>query len=95
MPDTVHVFDPTGSARVTEVHAAARPASLNGLRPGILENRKANAHLLMETMVDALREYADLGPLCIGSKPVAGPPPQPVFDKLVKEADFILVGSCD
>ena len=95
MPDTVHVFDPTGSIRVTEIAAAARPASLNGLRPGILENRKANARVLMEAMVDALREHADLGPLCIGSKPVAGPPPKHVFDKLVKEADFVLVGSCD
>ncbi len=95
MAETVRVFDPTGHVLVTEVEAAARPASLDGLRPGILENRKANARFLMETMVEALRERAELGALTVGSKPVAGPPSAAVMKELTENCDFVLVGSSD
>jgi hypothetical protein len=95
MADTVRVFDPTGHVQVTEVEAAPRPASLDGLRPGILENRKANARLLMESMVDALRDRADLGALTVGSKPVAGPPSKATAEELANNCDFILIGSSD
>ena len=95
MAETIRVFDPTGHVRVTEVEAALRPASLEGLRPGILENRKANARLLMESMVAALGERVDLGALTVGSKPVAGPPPDAVFKTLKENCDFVLVGSSD
>ena len=95
MADTIRVFDPTGHVRVTEVEAAPRPASLDGLRPGILENRKANARLLMESMVEALGERANLGALTVGSKPVAGPPSDSVFRTLTENCDFVLVGSSD
>jgi len=95
MPDTVRVFDPTGHVHVVEVEPAVRPATLDGLRPGILENRKANARLLMETMVEALRERWRLGPLTVASKPVAGPPSASVMETLTTECDFVLVGSSD
>ena len=73
MASTVRVFDPAGHVRVVEVEAAPRPASLDGLRPGILENRKPNARVLMEAMVAELRGRAPLGALAVGSKPVSGP----------------------
>lgn len=95
MAETVRVFDPTGHVRVTEVEAAPRPTRLDGLRPGILENRKANARLLMESMVEALRERAELGALTVGSKPVAGPPSESTARELAENCDFILVGSSD
>ena len=95
MVETIRVFDPTGHVRVTEVEAALRPASLEGLRPGILENRKANARLLMETMVAALAGRVDLGALTVGSKPVSGPPSDGVFKTLQENCDFVLVGSSD
>ena len=69
--------------------------TLDGLRPGILENRKANARLLMQTMVERLGERHELGELTIGSKPVAGPPSDSTVDALRNGADFILIGSCD
>lgn len=92
---TTRVFDPTGHVHVTEVSPAARPTSLDGLRPGILENRKANARALMEAMVESLRERIDLGPLTVGSKPVAGPPNKATFNELALNSDFVLVGSSD
>lgn len=93
--DRIKVFDPRGHIQVNEVSAAARPVTLEGLRPGILENRKANARVLMEAMVDSLRVRMPLGDLTVGSKPVAGPPSPSTFDQLVKNCDFVLVGSSD
>lgn len=93
--ETIRVFDPRGHARVVERQLAARPASLDGLRPGVLENRKANARLLMESMVDALRERASLGVTTIGSKPTAGPASRATMAMLIEECDFVVVGSSD
>ena len=95
MSETVRILSPVGQPFVTEVAAAPRPAALSGLRPGILENRKANARLLMESMVDGLRERVRLASLTVGSKPVAGPPSPSTFDLLVRNSDFIVVGSSD
>ena len=95
MTETIRVYDPSGHVRVYEVTAAPRPKSLAGLRPGILENRKANARVLMEAMVDGLRQRVALGPLTVGSKPVAAAPSKATVDQLQKHCDFVLVGSSD
>lgn len=95
MPDTVRILSPVGHVRVQEVVAATRPRSLAGLRPGILENRKANARLLMEAMVNGLHALEPLGALTVASKPVAGPPSKAVVDTLTANCDFVLVGSSD
>jgi hypothetical protein len=95
MAETVRILSPVAHVHVNEVVAAARPASLDGLRPGILENRKQNARLLMELMVDGLRASRPLGPLVVTSKPVAGPPSRSVLETLTRDADFVLVGSSD
>ncbi len=95
MAATVRVFDPSGHVRVAEVEAAARPAALDGLRPGILENGKPNARVVMEAMVEGLRGRAALGALAVGSKPVSGPPSRRTFEHLREHADFVLVGSSD
>ncbi len=95
MVETVTVLSPLAHVAVREATPASRPTSLDGLRPGILENRKANARLLMETMVERLGERFDLGPLVVGSKPVGGPPTDATIDALRNGADFLLIGSCD
>jgi len=71
------------------------PATLDGLRPGILENGKANARLVMETIVDGMREHFRLGELTVGSKPVAGPPSDSTVNLLKGNCDFMVVGSSD
>ena len=92
---SIRGYDPRGFARVAEVPLAPRPASLEGLRPGVLENRKANARLLLETMVEALRERVPLGDLTVSSKAVAGPASRTTIETLTKECDFVVVGSSD
>ena len=95
MSDKIRILDPSGHVEVRELSLAPRPASFNGLRPGVLDNRKANARLIMETMVDGLRPRLRLRPTTTGSKPVAGPP-SPDLVKLMREnCDFVVVGSSD
>ncbi len=95
MPDTIEVLSPQAHVAVHEATAAPRPLSLDGLRPGILENRKANARLLMETMVERLGERHNFGELVVGSKPVGAPPSDSTIETLRNGADFLLIGSCD
>jgi hypothetical protein len=95
MADSIRVLSPVGLPFVTEVTAADRPRSLQGLRPGILENGKANARLLMESMIEGLRARIPLAGLTVGSKPVAGPPSPSTFDLLAGNSDFVIVGSSD
>ena len=92
---TVTVYDPRGHARVVAVEAAPRPSALDGLRPGVLENRKANARLLLESMVDGLRGFAPLGATTTGGKPVSGPASRATMATLVEGCDFVVVGSSD
>lgn len=95
MSNTIRVFDPTGHAPIERYPLAPLPDSLDGLRPGIVENRKANAGLLMRLMVEGLREHAALGELTTIGKPSAGPPTKRNERKLVEGADFALIGSSD
>ena len=95
MSDSITVFDPRGHARVVAQEAAPRPDDLDGLRPGVLENREANARLLLESMVDNLRAGADIGATTTGSKPVAGPASRSTMAMLTEECDFVVVGSSD
>ena len=82
MADTIRILDPAGHTFVREVTLAARPLSLAGLRPGVLENKKANARLLMESMIDGLRGRISLGPTTTGSKPVAAGPSRETVELL-------------
>ncbi len=92
---TITIASPVGHPHSVAVPLAPRPAALAGLRPGILENRKANARLLLETLVDGLRERSELGGLTVRSKNASAPAPRSVLDDFEREADFVLVGSCD
>ena len=92
---TVRVFEPVGTPVAFERTLAPRPRSLTGLRPGILENRKANARLLLETIVDGLGERTDLRAPTVRSKNAAAPAKRSLIEQLAREADFVLVGSCD
>jgi hypothetical protein len=95
MADTIRILNPAGDVFVVEASPAPRPATLEGLRPGILENGKANARLLMESIVEGMRERFRLGELTVGSKPVAGPPSDSTVNLLKGNCDFMVVGSSD
>ena len=95
MAEMIRVLNPAGEVWGTEASPAPRLATLDGLRPGILENGKANARLVMETIVGGMRERWNLGDLTVGKKPVAGPPSDATVNLLKANSDFMLVGSSD
>jgi hypothetical protein len=92
---TIRVLTPYTNTYTALKPMAARPTSLAGLRPGILENSKPNAQLLMESWVEGLRETANLGDLTIGHKAVTTPPSRETLDLLTANCDFVLVGTGD
>lgn len=92
---TVRVYEPVGTPITFDRTLAPRPKALSGLRPGILENRKANARLLLETIVEGLGERAELRPAIVWSKNASAPAKRSLIEQLAKESDFVLVGSCD
>ena len=92
---SIQVLTPFTNIYVAKKAMAPRPASLRGLRPGILENSKPNAQTLMEAWVDGLRETTELGELTIGHKAVTTPPSRQTLDLLQANCDFVLVGTGD
>ncbi len=93
--ETVRVLSPVTNSYTPPKARPARPTSLAGLRPGVLENSKHNAQLLMELMVEGLRERVDLGVVTVGHKGVTLPPSQETIELLKKNCDFVLVGTGD
>ncbi len=55
------VYDPRGVVEAAALTPAARPASLHGLRLGILDTTKWNARLLLEETANILKERAGFG----------------------------------
>ena len=92
---TVRVLAPLANVYTPAKTQPPRPTSLKGLRPGILENSKANAQLLMENMIAGLRQRVDLGTLTIGHKGVTLPPSRATVRLLKENCDFVLVGTGD
>ena len=92
---TVRVLTPFTNVHVQLKTMAPRPASLEGLRPGILENSKPNAQLLMEAWIEGMRQNVKLGDLTIGHKAVTTPPSRETLDLLERNCDFVLVGTGD
>ena len=95
MSATVRVFAPQSNTYTAPKGRPARPKSLAGLRPGILENSKHNAQLLMEAMIEGLRERAQMEPLTVGHKGVTTPPSKETIELLKENCDFVLVGTGD
>ena len=93
---TIRAYDPTGHPRIVPVEPAPRPQSLEGLRPGILTNRKMNARVLLESMIGEVAGKVSLaGAPVVVSKPTNGPPLQRMLDNITKNADFAILGTSD
>lgn len=95
MAATVRVYAPLVNTYAPPKKRPPRPESLKGLRPGVLENSKYNAQLLMESMVLGLTETFGLKPVTIGHKGVQLPPSKETIELLRDNCDFVLVGTAD
>ena len=89
----LEVLNPTAEARTTELPLARRTADLAGKSIGFLNNRKANAGLLLEKVEAILRTR--LGPFSriSGEKNAALPAPDEVLTRLAQcDAAVVAIG---
>jgi hypothetical protein len=98
MPNAI--LDPTGlSDRADtspEFTLAARPASLSGVRVGLLENGKQNARLLLEDVATVLRDRYGAGEATLRRKENFAQPAAPeLVDELSGESDVVVIGVGD
>jgi hypothetical protein len=78
----IEVLNPTAEARAPELPMARRPADLRGKTVGFLNNRKANAGLLLEQVEELL--HARFGEFTVikGSKNASMGVPEAVMNRL-------------
>ena len=79
---TIRVFDPTSRNAEQEIRLAPRPASLRGLRIGLVENTKYNSSTLLLRIAAILEKEHGAKSHILRSKRSAG---TPVDDKTVQE----------
>ena len=91
----ITVYDPTAPSKTAGTQLAPRLDQLDGKRAGILDNTKPNAGLLMGAVVEQLRERYGVTSVLVRTKPVNAPASPSVIADLVRESDFVLVGSAD
>jgi hypothetical protein len=88
------VLDPRGIAPSDVKPAARRPASLRGLRIGVLDNGKPNADVLLIRVAELLAERTGAGPIRRWTKPGASHPATN-HDEIAAAVDVVLTGSAD
>jgi hypothetical protein len=79
---TIRVFDPTSRNVEQEIRLVPRPASLRGLRIGLVENTKYNSSTLLVRIAAILEKEHGAKSHILRSKRSAG---TPVDDKTVQE----------
>jgi hypothetical protein len=94
MPQLMNPFG--SSAPAPRSRLAARPASLRGLRLGLLDNSKANADLLLEGVREELESQLEPSAVVRRRKPGAGVPgPEPLLEELGAQCDAVIVAVGD
>lgn len=78
----IEVLNPTGEARKMDLPLARRNAELAGKAIGFLNNRKANAGLLLERVEEMLRTRLGAFSRVSGEKNAAMPAPDDVLMRL-------------
>jgi hypothetical protein len=88
------VLNPTRPAPRLTKALTPRPASLRGLRIGVLDNSKPNADVLLGRLAELLVERHGAGSITTWRKPGASRPAV-MIDEIARSADLVLTGSGD
>lgn len=78
----IEVLNPVAEARAPELPLARRPVDLHGKTIGFLNNRKANAGLLLESIESILRSRVGEFSVVKGDKNAAMAAPDEVLTRL-------------
>jgi hypothetical protein len=90
------VFDPRGRVAPERVAPAARPAALDGLRLGILDNTKWNASRLLHKTAALLSERARLAAVNYYRKESFAKPADPaLLARIAADNDIVLTAIGD
>ncbi|MGE0824995.1 MAG: hypothetical protein AB7G75_35055 [Candidatus Binatia bacterium] len=89
----IEVLNPIADSRAKELPLARRQGDLRGKTIGFLNNRKANAGLLLEKIEELLRQRCGEFSVVKGEKNAAMPAPDSVMAKLsLCDAAIVAIG---
>jgi hypothetical protein len=95
----VEIYTPDGAIGRPLFTLAPSPATLGGLRIGVLDNAKPNAGVLMVRLAEQLAVRTGATVTLVTEKGpghnAATPCSDEVLDKLTKEVDLVITGSAD
>jgi hypothetical protein len=91
------ILDPTGqSERVRADTLAARIPELSGIRLGLLDNTKANAARVLETLAEQLRAQHHIGEVSTYTKSYFGTPvEEDRAQEIAQSCDAVIAGVGD
>lgn len=97
MPRREVILDPTGqSDRVRTAALAPRISDLAGIRLGLLDNTKANAARVLQTLADQLRAQHHVGEVSTFTKSYFGTPvEEDRAREIAQSCDAVLAGVGD
>jgi hypothetical protein len=84
-------IDPTEAGSESTVHPAVRPADLAGKVVGLLDNRKEQADVILETVGEVLRERYGVARVVIRRKEHhSKPAPDALIDEMAREVNVAI-----
>lgn len=93
MENNLGFVDPTAAKSTRTVKPAARPADLAGKVVGLLDNRKEQANVILQTLGDALRERYGVARVVILCKDHHSKnAPDAMLDEMAREVDVAIAG---
>jgi hypothetical protein len=97
MPHREAILDPTGqSDRDREAIVAPRVRELSGIRLGLLDNAKANAARVLQTLADELRAQHHVGEVTTFTKSYFGTPvEEDRAQEIAQSCDAVIAGVGD
>ena len=97
MSQVEKLFDPTGAVGdVADVALAQRPASLQGLTVGLLNNTKANSSVLLNELAEVLKKEYGVGDTKNYVKEYFGTPmTKELCARIAEECDVVITGVGD
>jgi hypothetical protein len=96
MMETIRVFDPTSRNAEREIRLAPRPASLRGLRIGLVENTKYNSDTLLLRIAAILeREYGVKSHILRSKRTPATPVDEKTVEEFKTAVDVAIAGVGD
>jgi hypothetical protein len=97
VPRREAILDPTGASdRVRAATLAPRVPDLSGLRLGLLDNTKANAARVLETLAEQLRAQHHIGEVTTYTKSYFGTPvEEDRAQEIAQSCDAVIAGVGD